>query len=101
MLYWYIRYILYAILVHTIYTICYTGTYNICYMLYWALTDIVVFLSLSPEDNSSSSGSSSVSSAATMEPGWTSLALNFSVQWPLHIFFTPAVLEKLVVVFAS
>ncbi|XP_052795876.1 gamma-tubulin complex component 4-like isoform X1 [Mya arenaria] len=40
------------------------------------------------------STSSSSSSQSNVEPGWSSLALTYSVQWPLHIFFTPAVLEK-------
>lgn len=26
--------------------------------------------------------------------GWSVLGLAYSVQWPLHIFFTPAILEK-------
>lgn len=44
------------------------------------------------KDTSSSSGSSQ--SSVVIEPGWNSLTLNYSVQWPLHIFFTPVVLEK-------
>ncbi|GFR74511.1 gamma-tubulin complex component [Elysia marginata] len=28
------------------------------------------------------------------EVGWTVLGLTYSVQWPLHIFFTPSMLEK-------
>ncbi|KAL4227566.1 Gamma-tubulin complex component 4 [Mactra antiquata] len=44
------------------------------------------------KDSSSSSGSSQCSTV--VEPGWSSLALNYTVQWPLHIFFTPNVLEK-------
>ncbi|XP_041369156.1 gamma-tubulin complex component 4-like [Gigantopelta aegis] len=30
---------------------------------------------------------------APVETGWSRLSLSYSVQWPLHIFFTPAVLE--------
>lgn len=26
--------------------------------------------------------------------GWAALGLSYKVQWPLHILFTPAVLEK-------
>lgn len=26
--------------------------------------------------------------------GWAALGLGYKVQWPLHILFTPAVLEK-------
>lgn len=30
--------------------------------------------------------------------GWAALGLTYKVQWPLHILFTPAVLEKCVLV---
>ena len=30
----------------------------------------------------------------TKKPGWTSLGLTHTVEWPLHIVFTPAILEK-------
>ncbi|CAL1526599.1 unnamed protein product, partial [Lymnaea stagnalis] len=29
-----------------------------------------------------------------VETGWDVLGLTYSVQWPLHIFFTPVILEK-------
>lgn len=41
-----------------------------------------------------SRSSSCSDTGAVVEPGWSSLSLNYSVQWPLHIFFTPVVLEK-------
>ncbi|KAL5004702.1 hypothetical protein ScPMuIL_018158 [Solemya velum] len=42
-----------------------------------------------------SSGSSSSSGQSTMvESGWNCLGLAYSVQWPLHIFFTTKSLEK-------
>lgn len=30
----------------------------------------------------------------TKKPGWSSLGLTHTVEWPLHILFTPAILEK-------
>ncbi|XP_060567272.1 gamma-tubulin complex component 4-like [Ruditapes philippinarum] len=44
------------------------------------------------KDSTSSSGSSQ--SSTVVDIGWNSLSLKYSVQWPLHIFFTPVVLEK-------
>lgn len=32
--------------------------------------------------------------------GWAALGLTYKVQWPLHILFTPAILEKCVLVLA-
>ena len=32
--------------------------------------------------------------AETKKPGWCSLGLTHSVEWPLHILFTPTMLEK-------
>ena len=34
------------------------------------------------------------SPAETKKPGWSSLGLTHTVEWPLHILFTPAMLEK-------
>ena len=34
------------------------------------------------------------SPAETKKPGWSSLGLTHTVEWPLHILFTPAILEK-------
>ena len=31
-----------------------------------------------------------------VETGWSALGLSYSVQWPLHIFFTPSILHKYV-----
>ena len=50
-----------------------------------------LFFCAGDSTSSSSSGQSSM-----IEPGWNSLALNYTVQWPLHIFFTPNVLDKYV-----
>ena len=32
--------------------------------------------------------------AETKKPGWSSLGLTHTVEWPLHILFTSAILEK-------
>ena len=34
------------------------------------------------------------SPAETKKPGWSSLGLTHTVEWPLHILFTPTILEK-------
>lgn len=34
------------------------------------------------------------SPAETKKPGWSSLGLSHTVEWPLHILFTPAMLDK-------
>ena len=31
-----------------------------------------------------------------VDNGWAVLDLNFSVEWPLHVLFTPGVLERYV-----
>ncbi|KAK7475136.1 hypothetical protein BaRGS_00033628 [Batillaria attramentaria] len=36
----------------------------------------------------------SPSSTAPLETGWKCLGLTCSIQWPLHIFFTPSILNK-------
>lgn len=38
--------------------------------------------------------SDSSASGQTVECGWNSLGLSYTVQWPLHILLTPSVLEK-------
>ncbi|KAK7116694.1 gamma-tubulin complex component 4-like [Littorina saxatilis] len=43
-----------------------------------------------PADRSLESGGVS----ATVETGWSCLGLTCTVQWPLHIFFTPSVIKK-------
>ncbi|RUS76183.1 hypothetical protein EGW08_016061 [Elysia chlorotica] len=37
---------------------------------------------------------SALGAPAEPEVGWTVLGLTYSVEWPLHIFFTPSMLEK-------
>ncbi|KAK3609174.1 hypothetical protein CHS0354_013711 [Potamilus streckersoni] len=43
---------------------------------------------------SSASGSSVGGQSDRVENGWNYLGLTYTVEWPLHIFFTPKVLEK-------
>ncbi|XP_076444201.1 gamma-tubulin complex component 4-like [Babylonia areolata] len=39
-------------------------------------------------------GTESGGSGAPVETGWSCLGLTCTVQWPLHIFFTPSILKK-------
>jgi hypothetical protein len=48
-----------------------------------------LFLESSTTDSVSSS-----SSQQSVDSGWNSLGLTYIVDWPLHILFTPSVLEK-------
>ena len=43
-------------------------------------------------------GSESGSGSGTVDTGWSCLGLTCTVQWPLHIFFTPSILKKSVTV---
>ncbi|KAJ8304037.1 hypothetical protein KUTeg_017620 [Tegillarca granosa] len=43
-------------------------------------------------DSTSSGGSTNQS--GMIEAGWNCIGLTYTVEWPLHIFFTPSVLEK-------
>ncbi|XP_071167808.1 gamma-tubulin complex component 4-like [Mytilus edulis] len=45
-------------------------------------------------NKSTTDSTSSSSSQQPVESGWNSLSLTYTVDWPLHILFTPSVLEK-------
>ncbi|XP_072409004.1 gamma-tubulin complex component 4 isoform X1 [Chiloscyllium punctatum] len=54
-----------------------------------------------PKDTAQSRDNSLRESSPREAPasGWSALGLSYKVQWPLHILFTPAVLEKYNIVF--
>ncbi|XP_069138118.1 gamma-tubulin complex component 4-like [Argopecten irradians] len=47
-----------------------------------------------PQEKSKTDSVSSLSQSGPVESGWSSLGLAHTVQWPLHIFFTPKSLQK-------
>ncbi|KAK3797703.1 hypothetical protein RRG08_054720 [Elysia crispata] len=49
---------------------------------------------LPPKEPKRSEGAVALGAPTEPEVGWTVLGLSYCVQWPLHIFFTPSMLEK-------
>lgn len=55
---------------------------------------IIVFLYVADATQPREVPSRETSPREAPSSGWAALGLSYKVQWPLHILFTPAVLEK-------
>lgn len=56
--------------------------------------DFLLSLSLTDAAQGREGPSRETSPREAPASGWAALGLSYKVQWPLHILFTPAVLEK-------
>uniref|UniRef100_A0A8C2YYI8 Gamma-tubulin complex component n=1 Tax=Cyclopterus lumpus TaxID=8103 RepID=A0A8C2YYI8_CYCLU len=70
-----------------------------CFVYFWLINrnNKVVVVATGPRDGATPPQDASPREAPPT--GWAALGLTYKVQWPLHILFTPAILEKYNVVF--
>lgn len=71
---------------------CFTTTEKNLYVLHLETAAVSPAESSGPRDGSTPPQETSPREAPPT--GWAALGLSYKVKWPLHILFTPAVLEK-------